>query len=189
MDILITTILYIFLPIFYIVLIMFFITPLIFIFYNLLFLLQKITLFLNKLILFSYFYSLVLLSYTAIFSMCFILYFWESNFQYSFSLRGLIIGLIALFSFDFLDFLLLLSCLCKCVSLWVFLAVDCCFTISLGMLFSVLCGLWNLGATLRGWAWSSEVGYRSSGFWTTRELPTPWNINRWEPSQKSLYQI
>ena len=39
MDILITTILYIFLPIFYIVLIMFFITPLIFIFYNLLFLL------------------------------------------------------------------------------------------------------------------------------------------------------
>ena len=59
---------------------MFFITPLIFIFYNLLFLLQKITLFLNKLILFSYFYSLVLLSYTAIFSMFFILYFWESNF-------------------------------------------------------------------------------------------------------------
>ena len=71
---------------------------------------------------------------------------------------------------------------------WVFLAVECCFTISPGVLSSVLCSLWSLGATERGQAWTPEVGDLSPGHWNTRELPIPWNINRLEPSQTHPYQ-
>ena len=66
--------------------------------------------------------------------------------------------------------------------------VLCCFTISLGVLSSVLSVLWSLGATVRGWAWTPEVRDPSLGLWTTRELPTTWNINRQEPSQRRPYQ-
>ena len=43
-------------------------------------------------------------------------------------------------------------------------------------------------ATVKGWTWTPEVGDLSPGRWTTRELPTPWNINWWELSQRSSSQ-
>ena len=90
--------------------------------------------------------------------------------------------LIALFSFDssfYLFFFLFLPfppfpSPWKCVNLFEWsCAVKSYFTISLGVLSSMLCGLWNLDAAGRGWAWTPEVGDSTPGLWTTRELPTP----------------
>ena len=48
----------------------------------------------------------------------------------------------------------------------------------------MLCSLWSLGAIVRHWAWTSNVGDLSPRCWTTRELPTQWNINWQELSQR-----
>ena len=93
----------------------------------------------------------------------------------------LIIGLIALFSFEssfylffpFSSFSPFLSPW-KCVNLFEWsCAIKSYFTISLGILSSMLCGLWNLDAVGRGWAWTPGVGDSTPRLWTTRELPTP----------------
>ena len=41
-----------------------------------------------------------------------------------------------------------------------------------GILSSVLCGLWCLGATVGGWVWTPDMGDQSTGLWITRELLT-----------------
>ena len=74
--------------------------------------------------------------------------------------------------FDFLFFFLFLN---SFLTIYFF-----CLSFSFS---SLLCGLSSLGATVRGQAWSSKVGNPSPGWWTTRELLTPWNINQWELSQ------
>ena len=44
------------------------------------------------------------------------------------------------------------------------------FTISQLVSSSVLCGLWNLTAIVRGWAWTPDVGDCTPGLWTTTEF-------------------
>ena len=58
-----------------------------------------------------------------------------------------------------------------CEFLWVFLAIESWFHLGywVGVLSSVLWGLWNLGATVRDQAWTPEVGDLSTGLWTTKE--------------------
>ena len=50
----------------------------------------------------------------------------------------------------------------------------------------MLCGQWSFDATVRGRDWIPETGDSNPRPRTTRELGTPWNINRPEPSQASI---
>ena len=65
-----------------------------------------------------------------------------------------------------------------------FLPIKSFFAINPGCLSSALCDLWSLDVAVSGWARTPEAGDLTLGLWTTRELPTPWNINRCEPSQR-----
>ena len=66
------------------------------------------------------------------------------------------------------------------------------FKVAVVMLFvykpSKPCGWQGLGALAGYQAWASEVGEPSSGYWTTRDLLTPCNINQRELSQRSPSQ-
>ena len=50
----------------------------------------------------------------------------------------------------------------------------------------MLCDLWRFCVIVKGQAWIPKVGDPSPGLWTTRQLPTPWNINQQELPQRSL---
>ena len=50
------------------------------------------------------------------------------------------------------------------------------------------CSWQGLGAPAYCQAWASEVGEPRPGYWTTRDLPAPHNINQWELSQRSPSQ-
>ena len=51
--------------------------------------------------------------------------------------------------------------------------------------FRTLCGWQGLGALAGYQAWTSEVGELSSGYWSTRDLLAPHNIN-WQSSPRDL---
>jgi len=72
-------------------------------------------------------------------------------------------------------FLSVIFCLYVCLN----------FSLFLSLFFpSVICGLWILGVPAKGLARTFVMRDPSPGCWATKELPTPWNSNQWECSQR-----
>ena len=148
---------------------------------------------------FFYYYLLycILVSLTSslgfqslLFDICYQFYNFYSSISISF--RDLITGLIALSLFDS-PFLpcdhhclspLFFSFIYNCESLWVFLSVESCFTINLGIFSSVLYEWRSLDATVREGPKLRGRGLNSRTLEQHR-TPDPGNINRQELTENS----